>query len=474
MSTREYGDKPPLADTEIGYVHNEYTIPGISMDWASFDLDAREYVPDLKWPNSIVMYDRMRNDPQVSALLTGLFMPVTRMRWEVDPNGAKAEVANNLADDLGLGVMGKKRKIGRRRNRFNHSEHLRLALLDKVYGHMYFEQVGSIEIFRGRPMWRLQKLAPRMPYTIEGIKVARDGGLEWIEQKWDGMTTGQLHGPRISIDRLVCFVNEKEGANWFGRSLLRAAYQPWLLKDRLLRVDAIRHERNGMGIPFVTLPERATDEQKKLAASLAQQYRTGVASGGALPYGMEVQLKGVDGTTSDVLSSIRYHDESMARLMLQMFTQLGGGGEYGSKALGDTFVKFFAKAQDAAADGYAEVMNEYMITDWVNWNYGTDEPPPRLVYKRDEDPDLSAQEFAQLVAQGVITVDTETENFLRDRYGLPELKGERPTFRNIPRNTEGGTDFAKETGQTGTAKSAMPPAPGKPNTNVRAPKVTNG
>lgn len=442
MSTKELRSAPT---SELGYA-----VPAVaigSMLWTNW-ADDIEHVPMLKWPQSVQVYDKMRADPQIDALLRGLTLPIRRFRWEINPNGAKQKVYTKVAEDLGLPVVGKK-FAKKYKNSFRHDDHLRTSLLSLAYGHMYFEQVGRIV----DGMWRLRKLAPRMPHSIAGISVARDGGLEWIQQH------GEVEQKRIPIDRLVAFIFDQEGANWFGRSLLRSAYQPWLLKDRLLRVDAIRHERNGMGVPIIELPERATPSQRTEGEKLANQYKVGAASGGALPFGMKLRLVGVEGTTSDVLASIKYHDEQMARLMLQMFMNLGGGADYGSKALGDTFVKQTAKAQDSVADWYCEVMNNYMIADWVAWNFGEDEAIPTIGYKRDEDPDLSAHEIAQMVAQNVLTVDTDLENFLRDRYGLPPLTGDRPKPQ----------DFGLPAPPGDNPPANFPPGQGTPNDNATQP-----
>lgn len=449
---------PPT--TEIGYVVPGRDLPGSHslkgpLSWAAIEADAVEYVPQLRWPQSVKVYDKMRSDPQIDALLRGMTLPIRKFRWLIDPEGASEEVTTKVAEDFGLPVLGRElEKPKGRKTAFNHADHIRIALLGLVYGHMFFEQVGGIE----NDMWRLHKLAPRMPHTIADISVARDGGLEWIEQleEWDS--------PRIPISRLVAYVFDKEGANWFGRPLIRSAYQPWLLKDRLLRVDAVRHERNGMGVPFVEMPERATTEQKKQAQNLVTQYRAGMGSGGTLPFGFKVSLKGVEGVTSDVLASIRYHDEAIAKLMLQMFANMGGAETSGSKFLGDTFVKFFAKAQESVADWVAETQNFYVIRDWVDWNYGEDEPAPCVIYKRDEDPELGAHEFAQMVAQGVITVDEPTEQFLRDRYGLPPLA---PGTRKTPEEMMKMMQDAKNPPSPNDGENS--PAPGETNKNVAEP-----
>jgi hypothetical protein len=438
--------------TELGYVHADESvnnIPGIFKvpDWGDWNIDAGEYVAALKWPQSISTFTKMRSDPQVEGLLRGMTLPIRRFTWLLEPGGSK--ITNDVAQDLHLPIKGRKRMPKDRRNRFNWDRFLQACMLFLPYGHMFWEKDGVIE----DDVWRLDALSERMPESINSIKIDRQGMLEWIKQN-EG-----YEPPKIELARLVPFAFEREGANWFGRSLLRSAYQPWLLKDRLLRVDAIRHERNGMGIPIVGLPERATEEQRQAAAKLASQYAAGMASGGALPFGMSLELVGVTGTVSDVLASIRYHDEAMAKLMLQMFTQLGGGGDTtGSKALGEVFVKFFSQAQDAVADFIADTLNEFLLIPWTEWNYGEDEQPPKIIFTRDEDPELSAHELAQMVGQNIITVDTELENFLRDKYGLIQLKGERPDPQDFGLPPADG--------------SPDTPPEGQPNENVNQPPAT--
>ena len=73
--------------------------------WFSLD---NEHVPELRWPLSIDVYDRMRRgDAQVISALLAVKLPIERTQWRVEPNGSRPEVYGPLADDLGLpGVDG--------------------------------------------------------------------------------------------------------------------------------------------------------------------------------------------------------------------------------------------------------------------------------------------------------------------------------------------------------------------------------
>ena len=167
---------PPL--TERGYVVDS----GPAGSLAVTSLLAREQSLELEWPRSIEVYDRMRrSDAQVASVLRAVTLPVERTAWRVDGTGCRDEVTQHIAGDMGLPILGADASpIPRRtRDRFSWTEHLRLALLMLPFGHMYFEQVYRYD---DQGMVHLRKLGPRMPRTIGTINVAKDGGLESIEQ----------------------------------------------------------------------------------------------------------------------------------------------------------------------------------------------------------------------------------------------------------------------------------------------------
>lgn len=226
--------------------------------WTS--LDDNEQTPELRWPLSVDVYDRMRRtDAQIASVLRAVTLPIRRTGWRVDPNGARDEVAAQIAEDLGLplvGDAGPEPAPGRTKDRFSWPDHLRLALLMLPFGHSFFEQVARVDD-QGRV--RLRKLGPRMPRTITAVNVADDGGLVSIEQA--AAATKVV----IPVNRLVAYVHDREGGNWLGSSILRPAYKFWILKDRVLRVQAQTIERNGMGVPRYTGADGETD----LSAGLA-------------------------------------------------------------------------------------------------------------------------------------------------------------------------------------------------------------
>jgi hypothetical protein len=318
------------------------------------------------------------------------------------------------------------------KKRFVHKKHMVQALKAIIYGHMYFEQVGTI--VDGK--WRLRKLAVRVPQYIGQINVAEDGGLVSIKQTISASSQGpigvsMLGGPEIPVDRLVAFIFEQEGANWAGRSIMRDCYKSWLLKDRLVRIDAINHERAG-GVPYAVAPPEAAPGEIDELNQMMQQFRVGETAGGAVPYGSKIEV--ARGTDSKVFDSIRGHDEAMARRFLLMLANLAQGGQHvGSYALGEVFQDFFILGQRAICDWYVDVMNEHVIEDWVDWNYADEEFTPLLAYEGEDDV-LGVEPLVQLVDADIVRVDDDLEDKIRYRYKL----GQRGTPREPVVDPNGG------------------------------------
>lgn len=416
----------PAPTKELGYA-----APVGSAWWIAAE---RETTPELRWPLSVTIYDRMRrSDAQAASVLRAVTLPVRRTTWSIDQGAASDEVAQFVADNLGLSLSGTDPvEASRTRDRFSWSEHLSQALMMIVYGHAFFEQVYRIGD-DGRA--RLRKLAPRLPHTISQINVALDGGLESIEQY--GTVVHDTGPVKIPVDRLVAYIHDREGGNWIGQSLLRPAYKHWLIKDRLLRVQAQTIERNGMGVPIYTAtPDGEDFEAGKL---LATQFRSGESAGGAIPYEAKLELTGVSGTLPDASVAIRYHDEQIGRSVLAHFLNLGT--QTGSWALGTTFADFFTMSLQTLAQQVADVATQHVVEDLVDLNFGPDEPAPRITFQEIGSRNaVTAEAIALLVNSGVLLREPALERYIRETYGIPEkepLPGQKPADPP-PTTTPGG------------------------------------
>ena len=391
---------------DIGKLADSWSLGG-GMD-ASF-VDVAETVADLTWPLSVTTYSRMRRDPKLTAVLAAITLPIRRATWTVDPAGCRDEVAQLIADDLGLPVLGNEDEPGPARRRgVRWSQHLRMALGCLTYGHMPFEQ--RYDIVDGRA--RLAALSERLPGTIRQIVLTPAGDLAGIKQDITGDTL-------IPADRLLWYVHDREGAAWQGQSVLRPAFGPWLLKHEMWRVHATSIRRFGMGIPSVEAPPGATPQQIVEAQRLASAARVGETGGMGLPAGFRFNLTGMTGSVPDALGFIRYLDQQMAEMALAGFLDLGNT-ENGSRALGESFVDVFMLADQAVADDMADTVTQLAV-QMVDYNWGEDEPAPRIrvndVGSRQE---ITAESLQILLDSNALSRDPELEAFIRKEWGLPE------------------------------------------------------
>lgn len=406
-----------------------------------------EHVPELMHPNSVATYRSMRNDAHLDALYRGTMMPILRYKWMIDENGCDAKRVKALAADLGLPIRGHDPEpIARYKKRFKFRQHLADALRALYYGHYCFEIVGEVDdpvftpsgrLKKGTGVWHLRKLAPRPPHTLDDLILADDGGLVAVKQNSGGRD--------LPVDRIVWYSWDQEGANWWGRSWFRSCYRNWLIKDRLIRVDAVKHERNGMGVPVGIGAQGYTDDELKALARLAQSFRAGENAGGAIPFGTDLKILGVTGEIPDTILSIRFHNEEMSRSWLSMLIDLGQT-KYGSRALGEEFGQRLDLGQDAVAQWFRDIFIEHVIEDYWDWNYGEDEElTPRLVYEHDDDPRVATADLALMIQNDVIQVDEKLEMAVRQAMHLPDKdpesirlkpKPQSPTPENPP-NLEG-------------------------------------
>lgn len=352
--------------------------PWSAGSWASYTNEA-EHVPDMRWPRSIQTFERMLfTDSQASGLFTGLTLPILNYTWWIEPpaDDQLPQLSAMIAEDLGLPLGepadGQEQPAVPGLFRFDFGQHLSEALLALGYGHYYFEIVGEVG---DDGLWHLRKLGSRAPHTIADFDVAEDGGLRAIRQNIVTIGSTGLSGlsagvaPPIPVDRLVGYIWRPDArARWSGRSMLRPLHKHWILKDKLMRVDTVNHERAG-GVPKVTTDDTYRGSNLQDLAEIASAFRVGEDAGLALPPGADLSLVRVGGT--DVVGSMRYHDEQMAFAWSSMVRQLGST-HTGSRALGGTFEGLEELARRAVASWFAGTFREHLIEKWWSYNAAPD------------------------------------------------------------------------------------------------------
>lgn len=405
--------KPPVR--EIGSEFASFPILG-TQDERAF-IDDREFIPELTYPGSIPVYSEMATESQVAGLWLQTFLAIQRFRWFIDPAGASEQDARMLADDLGLPLKDEASSSRSQVQQFQFNKTLARIILAARYGHYHFQVVGEVAD-GGRGAFRLKKLAPRPPWTLADLAVNKAGDLLWVKQNIDATDTP------IPAAQLASFVWGEEEGGPYGRSMLRPLYRSWFLKRTLLKVDTIKHERNGMGVPYTTAPESTSPAVEASLVAAAAAIRAGGNVNGSIPYGSKLDLLAPNGSLPDTIGSVRYHDEQMSKALGQMVVDLAQTSN-GSRALGDTFADMAHLARESIAVWIASSFTTQVNQKVSAWNHGEGAPAPVLWFEPIKE-DLALQDFATLVEKGAITTDEATEDYLRAKYGLPEVDRSKP------------------------------------------------
>ena len=430
---------------ELGYLSDVY---GVSVQY----VDTLELIADLTWPLSVRTYAQMRHDPQLTAVMNAYTLPLRQAPKHVDPSGCRDEVVQQISDDLGLPILGSNDEPGPARRRgINFNDHFRLALLHLIYGHMPFEE--CYEIRDGKA--RLASLNERMPQTIRDMKLEPNGALKGIQQNF--------YDPIIPVNRLVWYSRDREGAMHQGRSMFRPAYGAWLLKHEAWRIMATSSRRFGMGVPSVTAPSGATPAMVSEASKLATSIRVGDEAGIGLPAGYSLSITGMTGSAPDTMGFIRYLDSQIAQMALASVLNLDASPN-GSRALGDVLVNLMLLSLNSIGGEMASEL-EKLTVRMVDYNWGEDEPAPRVVIgDAGSRPEVTATSLMELVRYGALVPDPALDAYIRERWQLPDR--ETPDLATgtdlVPGATQdqpavpGTKAPGSKTGKSQTGKSQTP------------------
>lgn len=406
-------------ERETGYQSGVGRVWGFGREGDRFVAESLEPNPDLRGLEAVRVWDEMsRTDDQVGSALRALRTPVTSAGWALtNTDDVDDNVVEFVRTNIGLPKPGEAR--GRREHQgIVFSEHLAQAFKAAIYGHAIFEQVYAYNPDDG--YLHLRKLAPRDQTTIEEIEVGEDGGLRAVRQTAPALSIARGGIPqarRIPVESLVFYCVGRDGADWYGTSVLRQAYRPWFFKDRLERIGVQIVERNGMGVP-VAYVESNTDDS--MVDEALANFRAGATAYAKFPNTVKFELVGVSGSTVDPLPQIKHYSQQISKALAQGFQDLGH--DAGARSLGETFLKVALRASQEIADLIADTFTEHVIRDLVELNFGEGTPYPVLspgdiVANGDTDSAV----IVDLAGAGLITPDQGLEKHLRAQHGLPEL-----------------------------------------------------
>lgn len=365
-----------------------------------------EYNDNLVGTDGIEVYDKMRKgDATVKAAVLSTSLPIRRAHWVVEP-------ASDDPQDTEIAEFIEKALFEWQSITWN--DLLRQALLSMPFGVMVFEKVFTIKQYEGRDYICWKKIAPRMPRTISAWEM--EDGKPGIQQLLNG---GGI--ANIPMEKLLVFVNDKEGDNWWGTSILRSAYKHWRFKDGFYNIDAVAFERQGLGIPKAKMGQNASDEDNAKAATILKNLRAHEQQYIIEPFDIEVDFMDMKGKqVRDPEKSIQHHNREIAKAVLAQFLELGAT-DSGSRALSVDQTDLFLQSLEAVAGNIADVFNTYAIKQLVDLNFDNVQEYPQLKAKGISRVDAKnvADAYQVLTNSGAIIASDQDEIHFREILNLP-------------------------------------------------------
>lgn len=269
----------------------------------------------------------------------------------------------------------------------------------------------------------LRKMAYRPDATIQEIDFDNNGGPTAIIQNAID-SEGNSSKKTIPIEKAVIFVMDQEEGTLEGMPMLRSAYKHWYYKNRFYAIDGIQKERHGIGVPDIEVQPGASAADWELAKTMGKNLRTNEFAHIVRPPTLKVGFAELSGNLVNALESASHHDVMIMRNIMVDFLSVGESGSGGSRASTATAMDMFLKSMRHVADSICDAINLYVIPPLVSYNFATDNFPQIKVRNVGETKDLQmwAAAMRNLIQSGALTVDEETEQWIRDQMDMPALQ----------------------------------------------------
>ena len=287
--------------------------------------------------------------------------------------------------------------------------------------------VDRFPIHKGRGIGIAFTGAYHIPaWTIESF-VPYEKNERILEAVYQHLTTNPDWTKPLNIKQnlILRLTQEQEGAIFGGFPTLRSAYGAWKLKLRYMIIDAIKHERYGLGTPYGKMPEDHSQKDKEDFELALAELRINEKGFIVTPSGFDVSLLE---TKQDSGTDI---EQAINRQNTEIFVNVGaqhnslGSAKFGSFALADVIhggfgigimgdANFINGKYNFGADGWSPIKHLQVM------NYPKASCPKlhvrNLPIKNYEE---SLKTLAALITAGVVRRGIHLETAALEKLGLP-------------------------------------------------------
>lgn len=442
--------------------------PNLGMEAGSSQpIQIQELVPELASPfTRLQTYTKMMNDAGVDVSMRAAKTPVLSAEYYMEAYSESQEDAdiaafcwNNIAEGMSAPFLSSLEDI-------LHMYEDGYALIEKVYENRTWTapRTGA----NAKTYTMLKKLAVRPASTIKSVEYDNNGGpLKFVQSAIQADKSVQ--DVDLDIGKVLCFTINRKGGDLTGKSFLRTAYPHWYYKTHFYKIDAIQKERHSLGVPKGILKPGFKPSDKAILRTLLRNLRSNEESFMLLTPNVDVEFAEVKGNLVDVLASADHHNVMILMNVMAQFLAMGFEGSGGGRSSSGSQQDIFMKALKYIANYIADVINMYLIPELVVWNFPTANFPRLKVRNIGETADLQklGSALSNIMSQGGITPDRETENWFRRVFDMPVKLG---TEAAIDPNASGQTAVTLFDAAGNAVGSFTPQAAAGANTNGTTPQ----
>lgn len=372
--------------------------------------------------NGLVIYDQMyRSDAQIGAATDIMTHPIRAARWIAEyPKDATAK-EKGITDQLNEILF----ESGEWPDGESWDFYLRHLLLRIPFGFGFVEPVWIYDEDMGILRWK--RLAPRLPRTVDKFNPNPDGTLKEIVQYVAAPGTASFEHRTIPSDYSLISVRERLGDNYFGQSIYRRLYKHWFYKDDAYRIDGVRLDRFGVGIPVAKIEEGhiveddELDEIELTLIALRSHERAYIIEPPKVSFRIMVPEGGHGGVTG-LMDSVKHHNGEIVRGVLATFLSDHAEGLNTNRTR--TLADVFMHALRGEAGSVAGDIRSQLVRRWCLANFDMSDariPEVKVLGIGDMPPEALSEVLAPLVTAGLITAEDDLEDALRKMMGLGPL-----------------------------------------------------
>lgn len=271
----------------------------------------------------------------------------------------------------------------------------------------------------GRKIY-LRKLAHIRQRTIYSFIVPPTGDLESLRQfVYNGATFLKTD---IPSDKVLLWTMNRRGDDYWGYPPTRNCYRAWKFKQQLEKINLLGVDRFGVGTPVAEEGEGWTEPDRKRLHDFMAAWRSGQNTFLAHPSGGKVTIQSPQGSVFvGILEWVKFYNVGIAKSFLTQVSELGTT-DTGSRAVGDTFSEQLTGVVQSDCEDIANLINEDLIIDLVDWNFGPQDAypifSPSARFKIDA---ALAGMINSLKVSGTVKWDAQDEAWFRDGMGMHDI-----------------------------------------------------